>query len=533
MLKAANGGSSDEVVFTMKVAADPNAKSVFDYVRKEMEAIRREAQKPIVISVIGAGGAGAGSRPYSTGGSYGGGSTSAFDQQWREKEAAIDAKLKQRQADIREEVRRTNDALREQVKLNAEFNSGMNRTVQGIGQMTSAFGMLSAAMGTDLKAAVQTVAAIEGGLSAVRGVRSVASGISSMIGAGGLAYTAGRAVGSLGGAAVAIGGGAALGYGITYARGDENSRRFLYGDVTEALGMHSRGADALAASESFADNVGAFGAGERDLRERGIRGRGGIGQMQYSAGLNRMVAGGNLDDAKRAADARVAGLQRPITGGADTAANESQRLNDLKHALEEQNRIEGEILQKRRMSIREKIDGEQYATRELENQVRIEQERLRMSERQAQGAKENWADMTASERARVDRAIATVQGGGSVSKRDEALLSAIAPDLAGQSKSRRADRDGFGGSNTKGLFDTRISEAQSQVDMIGGMLGDQRLSEKSATDELAALDAEMKRGAAAYTDAVATIMAAIFTDQEKRLRQEFERKMAQRSAANN
>ena len=192
-----------------------------------------------------------------------------------------------------------------------------------------------------------------------------------------------------------------------------------------------------------------------------------------------------------------------------------------------------EILQKRRMSIREKIDGEQYATRELENQVRIEQERLHMNQRQAQGAKENWADMTASERARVDKAIATVQGGGSVSQRDEQLLSAIAPDLAGQSKARRADRDGFGGSNANALYQNRGAAFQAGLDEASGMLGNQRLSEKSATDELVALDAEMKRGAAAYTDAVATIMAAIFADQEKRLRQEFDRKMAQRSAANN
>jgi hypothetical protein len=523
MLQASNGGgSSDEVVFTMKVAADPNARQTFDSLRKEIEAIRREAQKPVVISVIGGGGAGAGSRPYSTSGSYGGGGgMSSFDQQWREKEAAIDAKLKQRQADIRDEVRRTNDALRDQVKLNAEFNSGMNRTVQGIGQMTSAFGMLSAAMGTDLKAAVQTVAAIEGGLSAMRGVKSVASGVSSMISTGGLAYTAGRAVGSVGGAALALGGGAALGYGITYAMGDDNSRRNLFGDVTETLGMHSRGADALAASASFADRVSMIGDRDRMMAGQDIRSRSEIAGYQFDTNITQRMNAGDTEGARGLMASRINSLRKPITSGGYKEMNETQRLQELKGALEDQQRLEQQIATTRVESAHKKLEWEQHATRELENQVRIEQDRLRVAEATAKGAKMNWADMSASERSRADDAVRQVQTQGFTDKQGERLLDMVAPELA--EKSRLIRGVSFDHSEAGKFRAKQVEGLQSGLGDIRGMVGDQRLDEKAAADNLAAIDTELASKQVEVRQALAQVMAMIAADLRANMLEETKR----------
>lgn len=482
MLQRSNSGGDNDITFRLRVENDRGTND------RELAEFKRQVNGAM-LPPVGLGGAGAGRTAgfgggFGGGGGYGGASVSVPPAVSAPPPYSPPAYRSFAAADER---------------LNRSFDTHQNRFMSGVGSFASSAGMLNLATGGNFESGVRTLAGIEAGVAAYRGVSNVASGLRGMAATGGAAYALGRGIHAAGAAGLALGAGAALGYGVTYLRGNESERAHLYDDVTETIGMHTRGADAERRAASAAER------GERQLGD--IRSfQRSYASSELGIGMDRFYRRDNPEEARRLA-------AEYSTGGFAAASNSrlqpEERESGMSRFVEgtqkwlEATRKVGDAAEE---TLNKKADGEAFITRELERQLGYEKERTREAEGRKTTAEVRYAQLDPAGKARVDMAARAVIA-GTATARQLQITAPFVPDIAeeglgkmgaGQMQQRR--------SPLIGLLEQPIVLARAKQAEIGEMVGDQRgvqeAAEKARDQRRREVDAEIDAIQQIYLDGI-------------------------------
>ena len=326
------------------------------------------------------------------------------------------------------------------------------------------------------------------------------------------------------GLGIAAGIGAAAGYDAHYLRSNDTQRHFLNQDITDTLGITSYSQDALANSEQFASRAAFVGQRDQAIREYEIKANSGLGNYQFSTSMMDLMNSGKLEDASKSMQARVDSLRNPITEGGDLSTRNTQRLSDLKQALEEQKRLEQDIAEKRAQGLREKLSYEKYATSELEQQLNITRQQASIAKRQAEGSQEAWAEMTTGQRARADKAVAEVQATGSTDRSNWKYLDMVAPELGAMARRNFAKANGFDNSAIGRLRIAGVTEAEGRAAAAAGMVAAGHTAVAKAAADIDAADADLNSKVVENRKALAEVLRMIIEDTKANMRREMDEK---------
>lgn len=536
MLQAANQGSSDEVVFTMKVAVDPAARQSLDAYKREVEAFRREAERPIRITTIGGGGgystggpgAGVGSTPVSfTGGpNLPMGLSAAGFQGLRkntpiapEWQAAVDAMNYERMSvsdRVMSNVLKSAYARRDAVDARAEgwrrrqdndnnywrndpqmrgqqsyqagnwhgggdsdekldkVSSKARQGVEAVTNLARSFAYLGAASEESLEKAVRGIAKLEAGAAGVRGVM----GLAQLAGMGGMA-----------GGAVGVGVVAGLA-GFSYLNGSEDRRRAALDAEQDAIDQ--------AAKRQAQDDYNAFLRQDETLAEysrtddrRSERTTYGITSAGRRGDRAALVEA--RDRASFWADSYSNG---PIgvngfdTDGTNAAAEAVRYRKEELAATQELARLD-------EARARDNVESARYVVDQLEHQLRLEETRVRQAENRQESGAAAYGMMSNRERSRFNAAYEKHSRGEVLSAREIRELSSADPAAARDAAIRAGNAANFGDTRAGQNAAANVENARGDRDEVRGMLGQPGGTTGAYADaQTAASDLEKIRGQA-------------------------------------
>jgi hypothetical protein len=344
--------------------------------------------------------------------------------------------------------------------------------ISGVTDLARSFVYLGVASEENLAKAVRALAKMEAAAAGVRGAMSIGRGIQGMASAmsagGGLAMSGGLAGGAIGVAAVA---GLA---GIGYLNSRRQSQIDAEAEQREATQQRFR--DEARDRLSSMDAADAFATNQSASDARGFRREGYEVQS-----MGRRGDRAELDYRFRQSQQAVSTTQS-IYGNDDQSANGrvEQELRQQLQIAQEIGRIDAD-------SAREKLIGAQQVTRELESQVRIEEQKLRIAESDQKSGAAAYGSMTASQRARFNSAYEAHQRGETLGQRQIDDLQRGDADAAYEASARLGNARGYG--DTRHGQDAAVNVGNARASATGARASADAAAEaeKTAAQELQAV----------------------------------------------
>jgi|TARA_R110000868_G_scaffold393472_1_gene664502 hypothetical protein len=525
MLQASNSGSSDEVVFTMKVSVDPNAKNQLDAFNRYVDGVRANVERPIRVSTIGGpigggmSGAGVGSTPYSAVGSsladmrniprvnsnsWQQGLDAANQQSMSVRDRvlgnvlnsanaradAVDARAEgwRRRQDASNNFWRNDPAMSGMGsytggnwhgggggddKLSA-VNAKGRQAVEAVTSLARSFAYLGAASEASLEKAVRGIAKLEAGAAGVRGVM-------------GLAQLAG--VGAMAGGVVGVGVVAGLA-GFSYLNGSQDRRRAQQDAEQDAIDQ--------AAKRQAQDDYNAFlrqdetlaGYGRTDDRrsERTTYGITSAGRRGDRAAL--VEARDRASFWAESYSSGPVGADGFDTDGTNAAAEALRYRKEELAATQELARLD-------EARARDNVESARYVVDQLEHQLRLEETRVRQAENKQESGAAAYGSMNGRQRSQFNAAYEAHQRGEVLTDSQLAALSRGDPEAAQEARVRRGEAADYGNTSAGQANAANVAATRGDREDVQGMLGQPGGSTGAYADaQTAASDLEAIRGKA-------------------------------------